>query len=1123
MENGKTNRFFLNPLREDMRHLATPDRGRWKDDIGSGDFLKRFAQDIYLKGEIQDSHVSHSVPSVFARPIIFQQAMADETSPLHKLVVAEWRGLLSLVALQQYAGFNLQAVPYDVPTLSDKARSQVGTVGLDDLHLRTILRNQLPQKENDWSRWWMLYCDGALVGATSPWTIVYTPARYVCPASIPWKENRQLCDPIKFWDPRGNGRSHVLGLLLRWVELMLRSKDTEWGMPDHLEEHFNIVAREMGAWRNDLARYADNAIQVKAFTEIKLIDESPYDSLLRTGDIPKGDASDLLLESTKLKDRSVVALAASKISRTDRVYGAVTADLLDLDDIKSRGLAGNSFRTKTGVEVKLEYVFVEDAFFPSKLMALPLDAQAMTSGTTDFALPLTPAFFKYFDHADLKERRVILNVAPNEKTVVATLRLPLQNGQRMTIERIYDRSMDTFEAKVVPALAMWPDFYSDDWEENYAAYVANVEHDAEDIRVAPLQADGTSYDVEAVIGDNQKPLRLWRCPRGAIGFAIRYRAKGDSVVEQAGVALRAALRNPLPISDQNIWRVGVDFGTSSTNVTVRKNDHPVELLPVVSRLQYLTKAYPDSLALIAENLYPDHTETPPFPTLLYDSQATYIGATANYTLRFQFNPVERKPPLPNVKWGKGPASSEERPLKAYLRGIVRYIAAEARDAGVGKLLLNWSYPLSLPQEALQPMKDFWTTVASTYSRQAAMAAAASTYGTSQARVQTPAPSGLMEVDVVETVSESEAVCRCLAALSALDVHAGSLTVAVDVGGGSTDVGFWSSKKLEDQFSFKLAGSDILNTRWLEFPDFLTTFYQACAGAAMPGKERENIEQRATAYMNNLLQFARDTSGERYTGVDPRRHPLPKAILGGPAGEAPWLHIRSLAYLFFAGVAYYIGIHARKFKPQVPEMKVYFGGRGAGFLTWISADAEKAIDVLKEFVKAGLDHGKVKPADAPKAPELSIDLLGPPLRFSPSLPQLKHEVALGLQADKLEGSIVEKKAETLIGETGWRIGDTEKSWDDKVDVAQLGGLNLPKGNDFSASYLAFFKTLLPKHPELSLDVEGFKKLSILPAQIEDCVRKSGGKDEQVLQPVFACELKSLMTQYMDYALKLRPLN
>ena len=1081
------NRFFLNALRRG-RQLANPDTGRWKDDSLAKDFLAKFATDILVEGQIADSSVAHSVPSVFARPILFYQALRDSASPLHKAVVNEWRGLLAVFGLQAWYGFNVAALQYDVPPLEERATSEVGSVGRDDLHLRTMLRQQLPQRDYDWTRWWLIYCGGQLIGATSPWTIAYTPAQYAAPGSIPWTHNGLLRDPITQFDPRGQGNSLELALLFRWVELI--QQEQKWDMPDHLETQAGDVAEQLEVWRADLARYARADVTIDALSSHTVIAEAPYSRILLF--LPESarptETSDLLLRSEKLGDRKVLALSRTKSLEGKRLWGPVLADQVDIAGL--HGPSGDKFATRSGQEHNVPYVFPEEAFFPPKLVELPLAHAAMRRGSVKLSLPLTPAFFEYFGPQELIDHRDMLRVSEAEQSVIVTLRLPLGPNQFMVFEKTYSRASDVLRWEPTPAFAVWPDFYAEDWQENFAAYAAPVDPSKPDFRVAPLLADGKT--MEQSINDRiQRPVRIWRCVTPPLGFALTYRNPGSNVALPVGLVLQGEFQHPPDCKEENAWEVAVDFGTSSTVVMARKNGADPQLLALAGRTKFLSDSpLADD---ISNSLYPAEGTVPPFCTLLYEKEATVIGGgPTGYTLRFVYFPSERVKPLANVKWGAQGGQAEQEHLKQYLEGLVRYIAAEARFQGVGKLKFHWSYPLSLPANAFRAMSDFWSTVARTYSGQSSMRA-----------------------ELGESVSESEAVCRCLAAMptEVLAIRADALSIAIDVGGGSTDVGFWSKRNLLDQVSCKVAANDVLDPRWVELPDFLSQLSRICTRVEIPEAERSGVADRASIYFNQLLTQAKDDAGKVFSGLNPADHPVPLSIHRHGAQDAPWKYLRTMVYLFFSGIAYYLGLHARKFQSQpdvdAREITIYFAGRGASLLNWLTTDST----TLQGILKGAFHQGFLR--DNPGCQGVTVTFEGPAPKFRTSLPPPKYEVATGL----LRGGLgaVTKKPTTIAGEVNWGAADgTEIRWDTEVTADQLANLKAPADHEASYAY-ELLKIVLPKHGDLDLDMAGIQKLTLPTAAIQNRIRRSAEASEQVLQPIFACELKTLMDRYVDLVL------
>src|ERR1039458_9084924 len=199
-------RFFLNALSPKGRTLGAPTPGTWKGDGSTNkDFLKKYAQDIRIEGQIIDTNIVHSVPSVFARAIQFAKGLAG--GPLRDATVSQWRGLLAVFALKGYLKLTVEPRLYKVPPLAPPPAE--GKAARDDLNLATILRNQLPKPEGDWDHWWLIYCleqsvGWKLIGATSPWTIAFTPAEYKCPDLVTWQTGGLFSDPIQYFSKKGS-------------------------------------------------------------------------------------------------------------------------------------------------------------------------------------------------------------------------------------------------------------------------------------------------------------------------------------------------------------------------------------------------------------------------------------------------------------------------------------------------------------------------------------------------------------------------------------------------------------------------------------------------------------------------------------------------------------------------------------------------------------------------------------------------------------------------------------------------------------------------------------------------------------------------------------------------------
>ena len=48
-----------------------------------------------------------SIPSMWARPLLFEMALYNDRHPVHTRILGEWRGLLAMLALKEWCDFPL--------------------------------------------------------------------------------------------------------------------------------------------------------------------------------------------------------------------------------------------------------------------------------------------------------------------------------------------------------------------------------------------------------------------------------------------------------------------------------------------------------------------------------------------------------------------------------------------------------------------------------------------------------------------------------------------------------------------------------------------------------------------------------------------------------------------------------------------------------------------------------------------------------------------------------------------------------------------------------------------------------------------------------------------------------
>ena len=1150
-------RYFLNAVDPDIQSIGNVTPGVWKsdDDVAAG-FLKRYSQSIRTDAEVVDLGQVHSVPSVFARPILFGQAIGskargtgdnstDVTGPVHEAVRAEWRGLLAAFALSDYFGYDLRLDEYSLPKLEEIPQKYEGASGTNDNYFCIMLRSQLPKPESAWTSWRLIYCDGVLIGATSPWTVVYSPAEYNCPGSIPWVRElkrkrlggeiasyRVFADPLEYFKGKDNRRElRILDFWLR--DLLTEHAKSKWGfrqilLQEELADAWSgAVKRELEAWRAEIAGVPLKEEKFTVQPGTQYHPDEPYRFFLRGCVLDSGkeklSKSDILLDTRTPEQEVLVFSRRQGADPKLRVYGSVFGDQVDVGRLRESQVEG-AWRTDLSREIPAGYVIAEDVFLSKKLAEMPLSENAITCGSRRFALPLTPTFFKYFGPEDLKPGgKVKLKMTEGAKRVTARLQLPLRSGNRLDVERQYDlddaeQVLRLPEGGFVPAMAIWPDFHDPSWRSYIAVYFGGSQRDdAMRITTAPVGETGEIHPWTNLDG-SQKQGRLWESATPITGFLLR-EFREDGRLNDVGLVL-ADQHRLRPVDKDASWDVSLDFGTSNTMVAHFSRDGERRIADLEGRTRLLTSnVYPGYLDRVRLDFYPSEKIAQPFLTALKDQTNEYVSLEGrlDYQLITALDASHAPTVVANVKWGTIGGRKDEEPMKAFLTHVVRLVMAQARADRVHSVKLRWSYPLALPAPVKAAMRSFWSTL-------------------DRAFVD-PAETSL-QVER-EGIPESDAICRQLARRSPVvaKVQSGAaISVMIDVGGGSTDIGFWSGSKLLDQISAKLAGNDILDPRLLGQSTFREAFLKA-AGTMLAEVEPGKIGLFVNAALSRSAQSS---------GPNPYHHPIVEAVLRSPGSE-PWLSLRSAIYLHFAGITYFVGLAARRFlwgEGDSKNVYLFYGGRAAALLAWLGSP-EDVKDALGNMFRAGANNPKA--ANLGDTVEISGHLFDPA-----ELLALKLEVAIGClylpvgEASSGEpgrnlvsiGAVdraltsgapgehstappaqgedpdPDSRRRVILGEEQCTDeGGKPLDFFTEVNSREMGRIRLPSQAASSSTMItAFLEGALKRYGMgLSLDIERLQKCRPQTDTTQTIIAQAT-EDGRILQPVFISELASVMKTY-----------
>ena len=184
---------LLPPLKDDGDGLDIINgTGIWKQVPGVA--LNNIADNLAVT-KIDSKFVDiDSIPSMWARPLLFEIALYDDDHPMHECVVGEWRGLLAMLALKEQRKFSLETKLITIPDVDDGQTPEF----LQTLH-RLLPQRTLDDAGTTWEKLYLILLKDNPIGITSPTTLVCTSIDYIehiTVNDVPWYDPPFLCDPI---------------------------------------------------------------------------------------------------------------------------------------------------------------------------------------------------------------------------------------------------------------------------------------------------------------------------------------------------------------------------------------------------------------------------------------------------------------------------------------------------------------------------------------------------------------------------------------------------------------------------------------------------------------------------------------------------------------------------------------------------------------------------------------------------------------------------------------------------------------------------------------------------------------------------------------------------------------
>jgi hypothetical protein len=920
-----------------------------------------------------------SIPDIWARPLMFQSAIRPGSAhPMRERLLSEWRGLLSLIALSRVMNFKVEIVP----------------VTLDQGPFATALRNLEPRpvqlERNRAYRWtdvFLIKYDDVVVGALSPVTLVYTASDYQ-------KELRKhgpagLVDADGYLcAPQQNDEKLAVGEWVSSLQRRLNSPNDRilFSTESHRDSStVGVINALLDEWANELrgdlglrrAEDIDSAeVEVASEPIAAIHNYRLYEEILKPlarGREPVGTRkSEIHLRVRPERNfspyREVIVITPPLLRSNGKVWKTLRLAHLGGDAVQA---INSHFKAASGTRIDREdlsddkaiWIRPELYFLTDTLLTAPAKGDFYAAGEqaankeVRYVLPFRREILDFF----AAEEVVPLldpEYRPIDHGVVFSFKLPVGESGFERVEKIYrEKNAGEGEGLIrqvpVPVVELYPNYLDRNWR-RYYVFQADHEH----VTFTPVvygdndvvsRTRDDKFRITQITGDNAFPE----------GLAVTASPSG------AAAGLIVLAKPPEPHSLSGTWRVGIDFGTSNTNIYLQSDsagqaqqwsfDYP-------KHLRQLTASDPAlRSAALEEYFVPPRRVDLPIPT----------------NLRI-FNPAERKHMLldysiylaagftlpqnvyPDIKWD----GEKERKTEFFLECLLFLLMVEAAAMRVDKVELVCSYPKAFSLSTMNIFKLEWQRVFKRMLDEPTNDAGTTKYS-QPGRILNRRGSEASDPDRVH-VQEPQFEVEGIAAghffaspktISRVEdrLKLGNLEICIDVGGGTTDISVWYENQIIADASILLAGRQISGFLQ-QSPTVRNLLFSDPAARAL--EERKNQPALFAARLNVILRQEEASLQDRMI-----RH--------ANRPEIEWLR-RALATEFGA-MAYYtsalvasvcLAPENEHLLERVGEggVGVHWGGNAAKLMSWIDfghySEDGVASKILKALVFNGLREAKL---------------------------------------------------------------------------------------------------------------------------------------------------------------------
>jgi hypothetical protein len=889
MPSGNQKILVLPKLKQDSDVKPSDRPGLW--DIQPEKAFENVASSLDYQAPGAVKSIS-SVPTMWARPLLMEMALYNQAHPLHQQVVEQWQGMLAAIALAEIRGFDLKAQLVELESLrkEDFADSLFELLPEEKNTLYKLA------SKNAWQDIYVFLWNGKPVGMSSPSTLV-VPSEEGQWKGLPWW--RQENGVWQLSSPQDYLNESEQGLLWCWLENL----DDELAKHQGQKGAINIMRGLIGNFQASLRKNENQKLSLSNDSQFFGVPLNrgvlvALNRPVKGAEVP----SSVRLIASREKGVKPLLIIDPEIAKQWNIPAQKIGihDGKTLASLKMQELPNLKTAWQDVILIQSDELFLQEFVFIDQDEALPGVLLPKTSTPLIFnnqritpLIPLEPILLNYFAPEDLI-KKIQFQVRNNEVRVIVDL--PLSgNKEPFRIQKDYPLKEENALPQV-PVMEVWPNLRAPGWKEYYGFYY-DAEHGEDTFQVNfPEVKDANSFQ-EA---------------RGSYQIA-RMEEFPDHIKcldSQRKLIGLIALATPLETKPSGSWKVGVDFGTSFTNIYVKSYDiaEPLQLENLILKItdSDITTRRPVLWEyFIPESFIPEDKPLPLSSVLTTKgSKETRIDKIHRlifdgriYTPRYrEFRPQEGWIKT-SLKW-----SEDNRVFnQLFLKHLGLHISALAAQKDIAEIQWCISYPSAFSRSNCRDYLNEWKELTKELANN----------------------TGIKQIcpDSVEDEDFSTESLATAQYFRDQEGHRLVKTTCIDIGGGTSDISIWEANKLLHQCSVQLASRDLFS-QFLEInPKFIEQKFEinlaewkGLKGGAFNAKLDVWLRQYADDWLNNRKRFVRNNSD--FQGF-----------------------VR-LMTIGIAGLYYYVGILLkvlyREEKYSCEEITdVYVGGNGSRLFNWLA--------------------------------------------------------------------------------------------------------------------------------------------------------------------------------------------